>query len=367
MQKKDDTIEIPEEIRKYLSNAKRHHYVPEFLIRRFSPNPQAKQPQVYSLNLKTGAVVREAIINCAVIGHYNTLSRETGMPSGFPEALFSYVEGLAAPVVEKLVCGDVLSVEERSNFSLFIAFQQQRTPRQREWQRFMYGQAIKFWLLKQIYERPEDSRKSLQKDLGREPTEIEIDEFRHKMAEDLNEERIVPGITTDQEILGMFTAGRDLPPLIYEMDWILLRAPQGQNFILSDDPLVCLDPANPDGPRGWRSSPTVEVTFPLDPQLCLLLRQPPRTQREVIISPEQILDINLRTYAGAKNTIFGLTEHILENTHTAAQTNSIRVDLYRPKPPAIHVIEQIGEDKPFKAVTIPGPNNITIRRNRPNE
>jgi len=161
----------------------------------------------------------------------------------------------------------------------------------------------------------------------------------------------------------MFVPTPDLVPLIYDMSWTLLRAPEGQSFILSDDPLVRYDPGNPDGPTGWRSSPTVEATLPLDPQLCLLLRQPPRTQREMVITVERVLDINLRTYAGAREAIFGPTEQLLESMYAATKANPIRADLYRPKPPIFHVFERVvGDDQPFKVTRFPGPRDIKIRR-----
>ena len=47
-------IKIPEEIRRYNSNAKRHHYVPECLLRRFSTNPEDEHPLIYRLDIKTG-------------------------------------------------------------------------------------------------------------------------------------------------------------------------------------------------------------------------------------------------------------------------------------------------------------------------
>src|SRR5258708_40065112 len=51
--KEDKTPKIPKEIQRYISNAKRHHYVPELLLRRFSTNPTEEHPLIYQLNVKT--------------------------------------------------------------------------------------------------------------------------------------------------------------------------------------------------------------------------------------------------------------------------------------------------------------------------
>ncbi len=146
------------------------------------------------------------------------------------------------------------------------------------------------------------------------------------------------------------------------MDWTLLEAPSGQNFILSDDPLVRVDLHNPGGPAAWRSSPHVEATML---RYCLRLRQPPLAQSMSVVSADEVLDINLRTYAGAREAIFGSTEQLLESVYAAAKANTIRVDLYRPQPPNMYVVERIeGEEKPSKITRTPGPQEIKIRRNK---
>lgn len=363
--KENKTFEIPKEIQQHLSNAKRHHYVPEFLLRRFSTNPADEHPPIYRLDIKTGAIVKLSTSNCAVIQHYNRLSTTSGLPVGFAEAMLSYMEGQATPLVEKLLHGGMLNLQERVDFSTFLMAQQMRTPRGREWLRFGQDQAAKFWLLKQIYENRDITKERLREDLGREPTEDEIDQSILQTAEPLENGELTVNVSSDQEILGMFMPAPDLVPLIGEMSWTLLEAPVGESFILSDDPLIRVDPLNPDGPAAWRSSPTVEATMPLDPQYCLRLRQPPPTQSTHSITADEVLDINLRTYAGAREAIFGPTEQLLERVNVAAKANTIRVDLYRPKPPNMYLFERIeGEDKPSRVTRIPGPSEIKIRRSR---
>jgi hypothetical protein len=363
--KENKAPEIPKEIQQHLSSAKRHHYVPELLLRRFSTNSMEEHPLIYRLDVRTGAISKLSTINCAVIQHYNRLSEASGLPGGFAEAMLAYAESKAVPLIEKLLRGGVFSLQERVDFSIFLMAQQMRTPRGREWQRFGQEQAAKFWLLKQIYEDRDFTRERLREKLGREPTEDEINESIFQMAEPLERGELTVRVSSDQEILGMFVPAPDLVPLIGEMNWTLLEAPGRQSFILSDDPLVRLDPLNPDGPAGWRSSSTVEATMALDPQYCLRLRQPPPAQSTRVVTVDEVLDVNLRTYAGAREFIFGPTEQLLESVYAAVKDNAIRVDLYRPKPPTMYVLERIeGEEKPSRITRIPGPHEIKIRRNR---
>ncbi len=105
--------------------------------------------------------------------------------------------------------------------------------------------------------------------------------------------------------------------------------------------------------------------MPLDPRYCLRLRQPPLAQSTRVVTADEVLDTNLRTYAGAREAIFGPTEQLLESAHAVAKANPTRVDQYRPKPPNIYLFERIeGEEKPSKVTRIPGPREIKIRRNR---
>lgn len=363
--KENKTYEIPKEIQMYLSNAKRHHYVPEFLLRRFSTNPADEHPPIYRLDVKTGTILSLSTINCAVIQHYNRLSEASGLHRGFAEAMLARVEAQAMPLIEKLLHGEILDLQERVDFSTFLMAQQMRTPRGRAWRRFMHEQAATLWLQKEIYQKRDVAKEHLREDLGREPTEDEIDKSIRQMAEPLEQGELAVGINSDQEILGMFVSAPEMVPLIGDMNWTLLEAPSGHSFILSDDPLVRLDPLNPGSPTGWRSSPTMEATMPLDPHYCLRLRQPPLAQSKRVVTADEVLDINLRTYAAAREALFSPTCQLLENVKAAAKANDIRVDLYRPKPPNIYIFERIEEEeKPSKVTRIPGPNEIKIRRNR---
>jgi hypothetical protein len=352
-------------IQSYTSNAKRHHYVPEFLLRRFSTNPTEEHPSIWQFNVKTGIPLEISTTNCTVIGQYNRLSPASGLHPGFAEGMLSDIEGQSVPVIEKLLHSKMLNEPEREILSAFLMAQQQRTPRGREWSRFTQEQAATAWLLNQVNTNLDVTREHLREELKREPTEEEINTAIRDLAKPLERGELTVSASSDQEVLGMFVPAQDLIPLINDMNWTLLQAPNGSSFILSDEPLTRIDPLNPGGLAAWRSSPTVEATMPLDPQYCLRLRQPPRSQSTHMITAEEVLDINLRTYAGAREAIFGPTEALLESVNAAAKTNPIRIDLYQPKPPTVHTVEQVkGEDKPFKVTSTPGPTEIKIRRNR---
>lgn len=56
---------------------KRHHYVPKFLLDRFTDEPTSKAPRLLALSTATGRARRAGTRNEAVIGHYYRLTSPT--------------------------------------------------------------------------------------------------------------------------------------------------------------------------------------------------------------------------------------------------------------------------------------------------
>ncbi len=60
-----------------MAEAKRHHYVPRVLLRRFSSDPEADNPPLWRLDKKSGRPSRTSVANEAVIGHYYRIDEPT--------------------------------------------------------------------------------------------------------------------------------------------------------------------------------------------------------------------------------------------------------------------------------------------------
>jgi hypothetical protein len=299
-----------------------------------------------------------------VIQHYNTLYETPSLPKGYIEALLTDVESRAATRIADLVADREVSSEGFLDLAAFIYIQQQRTPRGREWLRFGLEQGSKTWLLKRIYEDREVTVAALTTDLGRLPTDEEVANYITRLAGPLEREEWKVQASRDQEVLSMLLVADTLVPLIYDMHWLLIEAPAGETFILSDDPVVRYDPENPQGAAGWRSSPTVNITLPVDPRLCLMLTQQPRTTvHHVAATTRQVVDLNLRTYAGAREAIFGPTQKVLQDVRTAAKANSALIAQYTPKAPNVHMIDsRVASGEPPTITTTQAPMTFQIRR-----
>jgi hypothetical protein len=136
------------------------------------------------------------------------------------------------------------------------------------------------------------------------------------------------------------------------MEWTGLRAPAGASFILSDHPLAMCDrAASWKDPVAWLSSPTVEVTLPVDPTFCLRLKPGPPVYREHLAAVQEVLDVNLRTYAWGHWGIYGPSVAVLQPVRAEAKRRPERVAAYEPHPPRTVIIERFeGDERPFNVI-----------------
>src|SRR5688500_7539718 len=84
-----------------MNEARRHHYVPQFYLRRFAD----QKDQVRMIRRSTGKVVTTSVSNAAVqVGFYD-VETEDGTPRDLVERFLSSVEGEVAEVFERIDAG----------------------------------------------------------------------------------------------------------------------------------------------------------------------------------------------------------------------------------------------------------------------
>ncbi len=304
---------------------KRHHYVPRLLLQGFSPKPEAKNPPLWRLDKASGRLALSSVNNEAVISHYNRLETAMGVSPAAPEELLSVVEGHAAGSIVQLHQGHPLSREERANFALFLALQQQRTPQGRQQQVFIQELAAKLALLQGLHD--DDFVREFWDKREEQTAPVEVEEWRRGMIKQVEDGSLVVRAPHDREVYGMFLAATlSIAPINKGMSWCGLRAPAGTQFIIADHPLAFYDPqAGPDDPVAWLSSPTVEVTIPLSSSLCLMLVPGQPAQSVAEVDADRVREINLRSYAAAHWAIFGPTEAAVRQVRRDAEQAPDRV------------------------------------------
>ena len=105
--------------------ARRHHYVPQFLLRRFC----SESGPLHALDTGTGQPFRVGPRDAAVIKDYYRYELADGTVDNSIEGLLAEVEGQAAEILRKLKTPPHrLTPDERGDFAMFLSLQYTRTP-----------------------------------------------------------------------------------------------------------------------------------------------------------------------------------------------------------------------------------------------
>ena len=264
---------------------KRHHFVPKFYLRGFSDHK--KRVRMYARGTKKKPVL-VSVNNAAVESGFYTIVEESGEKSQRVEQLLSMVEGLANTAIERMLKGQFPpSTEDRTNLSLFMAFQTLRTPENRRGYEAMvdYSHKLLFegWTPEYVRER--------MKEQGIEPTDESVAEVMD-VVENPDNYRIVPH--QNEHIKLMLKVATEVAPVFASRTWLLGRSKRA-GFITSDHPVVWWsEPDEKSKYMGVGIENAEEVYFPLDRHNVLALALPGalRDGRVMTFVEDNVLFVN---------------------------------------------------------------------------
>jgi hypothetical protein len=314
------------------SDGKRHHFIPQFLLRRFASTGSSDVPRVARLDRRSGQPRTVTTKEAAFKKNLYTLSDEDGQRHRRLEGFLSIVEHHAAPALERLEAAPLeLSVADRQTIALYLALQESRTPtgnlRRQHISQWMVDLHWAAWL-----DSPEGFRRMYRRSIDKPASDQEIDAFREQMQERLRAGAIRYADPRAEAHGMMLKTADDLATEVYAMTWVVLLAGEGE-FVLGDRCLSMVDPTPPNPWTGnaWRSSPNAETVIPLCSRAALLLTPgEPRIGRQELTARE-VLGINLRSYGWAERFLFGRSQAVLTAVHRDAKRHPSRVP--KPQPP----------------------------------
>lgn len=263
-----------------MGRVKVHHYVPRFLLRRFSGEPEAGNPSIWCLDRETGKPRASSIRNEAAISRYYELGPGVNLPPDFVEFTYGRVEDRAAGILERLVRGLAPDPAERLDFALFLELQRMRTPRGRMWSKYMDEQMAR---LAAMHSLTQPEYKDHLRSEGDERSDEEIEAWIRQTIADLDQGRIGFETPPDREAGLAFLHATDVAEAVSEgTSWAILRS-NGPTFVLADHPLCFWDPsAAPGLGVSWLTSDQTEVTIPLDKSACLRVTPGPASGRRTL-------------------------------------------------------------------------------------
>jgi hypothetical protein len=329
---------------------KRHHYLSQFLLRRFADKARDRPGLVWRHELSGERLLQVAPKREAAKRHYYRLGPDIQLPSGFAEDLLARIETGAGASIAKLDHEQKLDLDDRHWLAMFMCLQHRRTPAGRRELRFIDEQIAKLQMELQVGDR-EAVRRVLSVD-GREVSDEELAVWQQKTLEELGRGDIIIESTSDREILLMFNQlDRLAPTLVEKFDWKLLRVPPSiGEFVLPDVGLSRFDstPPFPKAGTGFASSPNTETAIHLGPRLALVLRPGTGCGYEREASRKDVERLNLRAYACSDRCLYGASEELVQTIVALGKADPDRIERLRPRPATLWITES--EDEPQAGV-----------------
>jgi len=275
---------------------RKHHYIPRFYLSKFIDPVCISTKDPYLWVFKHGATEshKKSPKNCAVLTGFNDVRLKDGTVSVDVEDNLAKLESEAAKIYKKIERHDILGDRDRVIFSEFIWAMQMRTPYQRENTNRIYKE-IDLMILRISASHPEYLKRILTE--CNEQNEPPSDEEVKKLQEIIAAGEFDLNIPQEYSIMNMAEHAQEMSKIISKMNWGFMIAPEGLNFITSDNPVIIKDPNNKSKfyGDGYLSSKTIELTFPLTPKICLLATWKVLSGDYAEVDRESIFAVNDRT------------------------------------------------------------------------
>lgn len=291
---------------------RKHHYIPVFYLENFTciPEDSVQTPWVWIFERGKKEPYRKAPANAASETRFYDVEGLNGKLSSVVEDLLSQLESLSSEVLRKILVRQSLTQGERYAFAMFVVSMRVRIPYFKESfaqvvkdlaRKFMEMSALQPGLLEE-YLREREARTG-------EKIEIDVEEWRKSILSEESPYEITVNPGLIMRIMLDAIANEDLSQVLTDMQWNFLIAPENSYFVTSDLPVVVVDPKNRTKGAGFKSSASVELTFPLSATMCLLATWSREQDGYVETDQELLREINQRTCSYC-------TKYVFSSSHT---------------------------------------------------
>jgi Protein of unknown function (DUF4238) len=303
------------------SSAKRHHFVPQMVLRNFGLRNDADR--IVQLDLKRGAPRPVLIESAASRRRFYRLTDEDGTRHQRLEAWFAEVEGHAAEAIRRLFADPAgVARADAATISYFVAMLLIRTPAAMAAEFVREDQAMR---IKLAWKLADAQAFTSATGAGEEERQRTLQDLRDGSIAYPDEQRVALKAGFDR-------LGSD-SQLVYQLRWTLLRSAEA-SFVTSDRGVAMVDETLPWPWTGnvLNSSPGAQTTVPLSSQACLLLEpaEPKCGRLMRDLSSVEVDAINLRTYGWADRHLFADSQVVLDRLRRLAKARPGRVP--RPRP-----------------------------------
>jgi hypothetical protein len=234
-----------------------HHFVPQFYLRRFV-DQKRNAVWTYERDIESPKLLRLNAI--AARNNYYTVQLSSGAFTNALETFFSSLEGIASPIITKLLDRGLAGIldEERGSFSYFLSFGYLRIPKFRGELEEAMREILTELGMKLASDR-EYFAKALKNIAASSGVTLEDHE---RLREGILSGQIYPVVNPEFSIVEMMQHAGFVAEMIAQMQWTVRHDPQ-KELVTSDSPVVFNNPS-----MLGDAVPTpreLEIVFPLSP------------------------------------------------------------------------------------------------------
>jgi hypothetical protein len=253
--------------------ARRHHYVPQCYLKGFCQHRD--KPKLFVVDIKQLKTFTTSPANVAAERDFHAVDIE-GVPPDVLENRFAEIESDLSRSLERIIAARSLAVADqvdRANLLELIAVIAVKNPRHRENFRQFEEQVMKR-VLKLATATPERWKSQI--------TQAKADGFitdnagvdYERMKDFVERDEFKINLTTDHHLSLELPAIDKVLPLLFEREWMLLRAPKNTTGFVTSDYPACLMWSDPDRRLGFHSPGHrllgTQLVFPISNELAMI-------------------------------------------------------------------------------------------------
>jgi hypothetical protein len=325
------------------TRARRHHYIPSFLLARWAMPQGQRQGKLFELLVPGGRPRTTTPDRSAFRRDLYAQDVGEASPDLTFEAYLSIIENYAAEPLKRLAgLPSSISDDDRAVIACFVAHQEARTPPALAQHRINAFQAAQFALAEFIGDWNEFAKR-YRDEVDADATDETIAAFRATATESFAAGDHTIEVPAGAVLHAMTILTPQTAAVIATQDWTILRATDAE-FITNDRGIAMFDPTPrfPWSGNAWLSSPNAEATMPLGPDACLRMTPGEERFSTRTVEATVVEEINLRTYGWAEQSIFGTSQEAVVQVHRVAKRDRRRVP--RPRIPRQVVVEPADPD-----------------------
>lgn len=272
--------------------ARNHHTLPAFCLKRFADDKGLLSKWDRATNTWTPIRPKSASVEV----DFYIVETEEG-PSDAIENALSVIEGRAAEVIRMFNAGTwPIPTERKAQLAEFLSLQRVRgTGFRASVNRFTDEVADKVFYLEEMAR----FRRQVSEEYGRPASDEELRAHARTVEKPV---RVAMSQNAAIETMLKMAADDDRLAIYTYRSWNLERAREAA-FATADSP-VSMWSSNPPGFWGEGELTADEITFPLDPTTCLVLRHPETGETVTDVNGARVRELNSRSFNNAHRSVF---------------------------------------------------------------